>query len=348
MKKVLYITVKTVPYKTKLFNALSEHVDLTVAYESEDIGDRNSQWSNSERLNHKHVFLSQKESSLSFFLVSYQLIKYILKGWDEIIVGCFNLKPDIIAILFMKLFHINYILNLDGETFFEGNGIKQKIKRFLVKGATSYLIAGEKSAIRLKNVVGESAVILPYYFSSLCDREIANNSNVTYERKNYILVVGQYFDYKGLDIALMCAKMDPSIKYKFVGMGKRTGLFVRENGPIPENVEIVPFLQKEELSKEYQHCRILLLPSRQECWGLVVNEAASFGTPIVSTWGSGAAIEMLSDYYPQYLAIPGNPMSLLKCLRTCLQTSQKDYCEFLKIKSKKYTIENMVKAHVNI
>ena len=46
------------------------------------------------------------------------------------------------------------------------------------------------------------------------------------------------------------------------------------------------------------------------CLRLVVNEAASFGTPIVSTWGSGAAMEFIGDDYPQFLAKPADAGSL--------------------------------------
>ena len=38
-----------------------------------------------------------------------------------------------------------------------------------------------------------------------------------------------------------------------------------------------------DLYKEYQQCKCVLLPSKKECWGLVINEAASFGCPIIST-----------------------------------------------------------------
>lgn len=50
---------------------------------------------------------------------------------------------------------------------------------------------------------------------------------------------------------------------------------------------------------------MLLLPSSQECCGLIINEVASFGTPIVSTVVSGATVEFLSDNYSNLLAIPG-------------------------------------------
>ena len=92
----------------------------------------------------------------------------------------------------------------------------------------------------------------------------------------------------------------------------------------------------------------MLLPSRRECWGLVVNEAASFGMPIVSTWGSGAAVEFLSQEYPQYLAEPGNEFDLNNKLQALLEDDNiEEYQSFLLEKSKQYSIERCVLAHLN-
>jgi len=67
---------------------------------------------------------------------------------------------------------------------------------------------------------------------------------------------------------------------------------LREDLIFEANLMSLP--EDKELEEEYKTCAMLVLPTRQECWGLVINEAASFGMPIVSTWGSGAAVEFLS------------------------------------------------------
>ena len=204
----------------------------------------------------------------------------------------------------------------------------------------------EKSGNNLRAMVGKNAVIRPYYFSSLFRQEIINNGKYKYRRNKIVLVVGQYYDYKGMDVAFKVASMDESIQYKFVGMGNRTELFGLEQGERP-NIQIIPFLQKEALINEYKECAMLLLPSRQECWGLVINEAASFGMPIVSTWGSGAAVEFLADKYPQYLAIPGDEYSLYECVKKCLNSDTDEYIDYLCKKSFGYSIEESVLSHFN-
>jgi glycosyltransferase involved in cell wall biosynthesis len=253
------------------------------------------------------------------------------------------------AIMIMRLLRIPYYINIDGEAFLDGTGLKSRMKRFMIRGARGYLAAGERSAAALKKVVGDKPVI-PYYFSSLDETELqVNGAEAFRQRSEAVLIVGQYMDYKGLDVALRVAQMDPKRTYKFVGMGNRTELFVREHQPDKlDNVQIIPFLQKDYLQQEYRSCAAMLLPSRQECWGLVVNEAASFGMPIVSTWGSGAAVEFLSQEYPKYLAEPGNEIDLNNKLQALLEDDNiEEYQSFLLEKSKQYSIERCVLAHLN-
>ena len=111
------------------------------------------------------------------------------------------------------------------------------------------------------------------------------------------------------------------------------------------NVEVIPFLQKNELFKAYRGSAMMLLPTRQECWGLVINEAASFGTPIVSTWGSGAAVEFLAEDYPCYLAQSDNASDLLLKVQNLMEHDSEEYSRFLLKKSLRYSIEECVLAH---
>ena len=151
----------------------------------------------------------------------------------------------------------------------------------------------------------------------------------------------------GLDIALECAKLDQSIKYKLVGSGKRSNLLKEKVEELNlKNVEIIPFLNKEDLYKEYQECMCLLLPSRRECWGLVINEASSFGCPIISTKECGAAIEFLDE---EFLANTNDPNDLYK--RIDLLNKIKDIDLFkrkLIDKSKKYTIEESIEKTIDV
>lgn len=344
MKKVLYLTNIEVPYRVLFFNELAKFCDLTVMYERRKSANRDNKWASGETKNYRVEYLDGKDIGDEYGF-SWKILSLIQRKWDIVVVGCYNSKVQILAMAYMRLHRVPFIINLDGEPFI-GKGVKAFVKKIMLRGANGYLAAGVKAGESLKAAIGGKHPIIPYYFSSLTDKEIGKNANCDMKREDFVLVVGQYFDYKGMDVAFRTACMDKSIRYKFVGMGKRTELFLRDMGEMPENIEVIPFLQKSDLEKEYRKCSLLLLPTRQECWGLVVNEAASFGTPIVSTWGSGAAVEFLGDTYPRFLAKQGDAMSLLDCVHNCMNNNSSDYSAYLRKVSKNYSIEKSVAAHL--
>lgn len=343
MKKVLYLTNIKVPYRVRFFNELAKLVDLTVIYERSTSNNRDAAWASSEEACYKAEYLDGKdlggENRFSLRLLG------MLSGYDAVIVGCYNSPVQIMAMLSMKLRRIPYYINADGETFLEGSGLKKWLKRRLLSGAKGYLAAGEKSAESLGRALGVKAY--PYYFSSLSRQELADNAQAAQPKNGEILVVGQYFPYKGLDVALEAARMSPELTWHFVGMGGRKELFLQETGADKlANVRVDAFLQKEELYRRYQGCAMMVLPSRQECWGLVINEAASFACPIVATTGSGAAQEFLQDH-PQFLAEPDNAGDLLQKVKDLLALSEEErfaYGEALRQKGSRYSIEAGVEA----
>lgn len=343
MKKVLYITNKEVPYRVKFFNELSKYCNLKVIFETPDPMNRNKEWAKSVKNNFEYEFTRQKK--MQFIGILNEIRKY---KYDKIIFGCVNDINQIIAMMIMKLFNKKYILNLDGECFI-GNSFKDKLKIFFIKCANKYLVAGEQSAQNIRKLVKND--VIPYYFSSMTEKEIEKNNKESKNvaREDFILVVGQYMNYKGLDIAVKVAEKLSNLKFKFVGMGYKTQEFEKYVESLNvKNIEIIPFMQTNEMFMEFKKCKMLLLPSRKECWGLVVNEAASFGTPIVSTYGSGAAVEFLSPQYKCYLAKPNDVNDLLNKVVNCYENDNKNYSEYLLEKSALYTIEKSVQIHVDI
>lgn len=348
MKKILYLSNIQVPYRVRFFNELAKYCDLTVLYERSVSGSRDSTWCRSVKENYKPLFLDGikigNESTFSF-----TVIKHILDDYDSIIIGCYSTPVQILANIVLRVLNKPFFMNFDGEVFASDKTIKTFIKKFVIRGASSYLVGGERSARSVQAIVGNKKNVYPYFFSPFSREELENNKNMQHQqRENYILVVGQYFDYKGLDVALKVAKQTPEIQYKFVGMGKRTDLFINENNiKALKNVEVIPFLQKNELQKEYMKCRLLLLPSKQECWGLVINEAASYGTPVVSTDGAGAAVEFLSERYPEFVAKAADPQSLKNAIVNAFTMDDyTDISKYLIMKSEIYCIENNVNCHL--
>ena len=340
--KVLYISNIEVPYRNEYLNQLSLKVDLTVIYERKKSSNRDINWNIKNKLKYKVIYL-HGINLLREYSFDIRILKYIFsKNYDYIIMGCMNSPLQIFAIMIMRMFKVNYILNIDGEYFFDGKGLKNALKRFILKGANKYFVAGDKVKENLKKFIPEKKIHV-YHFSSLTEREILNNSKrINKNLTNKILVVGQYFNYKGIDVALKVAELDNELEYRFIGAGRRSTLVEKKVSSMNlRNVEIIPFLEKKDLFKEYQTCKCLLLPSNKECWGLVINEAASMGCPIISTKGSGASLEFLEK---QWIVDSGDYLSMYKAIK---EIDIYDYNKNLLVKkSQSYSIEKNVEETI--
>jgi len=352
VKKILYCTNLIVPYRVKFFNELAKKCKLTVLFEYTRSSTRNEKWLNEQRnnMNFEYIFLEEKCKIKK--LSSVIILRYLFGKYDEIVIGCFNEKAEALAIIAMKIFGKKYYLNLDGEVFRQDNYFKQKLQNFLIKGAYGYFVAGEACKKEIYKITNNKN-ITPYYFSSLSDEEIIKNRNKRQsDKENDILVIGQYQDYKGIDVVLKTAKATPKLSYLLIGVDKKYDLLeakITEMGI--RNVKAIPFLQKSELEETYKSCKIFVLPTKKECWGLVINEAASFGVPIVSTWGSGAAIEFLNSKYKNHLAIPNDSWDLKEKIEELISSPPKyleEYSKYLLEKSAKYSIERSAKEHIKI
>jgi len=115
------------------------------------------------------------------------------------------------------------------------------------------------------------------------------------------LFVGRLSEQKSLDTLLEAFKIVssriPGAKLRLVGGGQLEG-FLRDLSHklcIADRVEFVGGLDLDKLSDEYAGATCLVLPSRCEPWGLVVNEALHFGCPVVVSDNCGCVPELIVD-----------------------------------------------------
>lgn len=345
--RVLYLTNYHNPYRDEFFERLGRECDLTVLFEQRSDAARDESWfEGAAARSYEEVYLPEDERGP----VSPTMLKVVGEGWSLVVVGCYNSPRQMAAISRMRRRRIPYVVNSDGPLF-ESRGIKGLVRRRVLRGADAYLVAGEKSVPSIRREVGRGALVAPYPFSSLTEARVAELASMQEEREEgRVLLVGQFLPYKGIDVALdALAGLSRDLRIRLVGTGKRSSEaeeYVASKGM--HNVEVIPFLQPDGLVEEYLRADLFVLPSRQECWGLVVNEAAACGCPIVSTWGSGAAVEFLSRDYPQFLAEPNSAESLalsIKCALNAATVTREEYSLFLKQTAARYTVEIMVSSH---
>jgi glycosyltransferase involved in cell wall biosynthesis len=76
-----------------------------------------------------------------------------------------------------------------------------------------------------------------------------------------------------------------------------------------------------DLPRYYVTADAFVLPSHEEVWGLVLNEAAASGLPIIATEATGAAPDLIDAGVNGYVVSPGRPDQLADALLAVLARS---------------------------
>jgi len=195
------------------------------------------------------------------------------------------------------------LLSADSTT-----GIRGLLKRIIVRGADGYIAYGTKAKEYLEylgvkaNKIHVSTNTVDVIHLQNKVMEYRNGENFIKERelhpKYLLLYVGQLIRRKGIIQVLKALNIlgDPDIGFIIVGSGpeeKNLEIFCKENKL--QNVFFEGFQQQEILPKYYALTDVFILPSFEEVWGLVVNEALASGLYVLSSKYAGASYDLIKE-----------------------------------------------------
>ena len=106
----------------------------------------------------------------------------------------------------------------------------------------------------------------------------------------------------------------------FVGDGIERSLleaYTKDNNL--KNVYFTGFKNQTELPYYFAIADVFVLPSDDEPWGLIINEAMNFGLPIVTTEVVGSAPDLVKDGINGFIYPAGDIEKLVNCLSKVLE-----------------------------
>lgn len=361
--KVLYFTNIPVPYRMDFFNELGKLCDLTVLMETETASKLNSEWMKDHNVKtFRYVVLPQigKESKTR---INYGYSKIIKKGdFDVIVVGTYYSLSAILFITYLKLHKISFILNSDGGFVKHDNIFMKKLKTSLISSAKMYISTGNGTSKYLENYGASGKEICTIPFTSLRSSDLIMKvpnikekhkirESLSVSEQKMIVFVGQFIYRKGVDVLLKAlANCDKEMGVYIIG-GDPTEKY-KELAEVSgnRNIHFISFLKKDILLKYYQAADLFVLPTREDIWGLVVNEAMGMGLPVISTDRCLAALELIQNGVNGWVVPTDNAKELAKAIEksyedeNILRLMQNRALETIK----EYTIENMALKHIDI
>ncbi len=358
--KVLFITNVPSPYRVSFFNELGKHCTLTVCFERHSASDRDAKWVNSDDKYFREIYADVTpigtDQSKGDGIV--KVIKQ--EQFDHLIIAGYASPSVMRAIVYCRLHKIPYYIESDGAFFVKDSFPKGIIKKYLLCGAKAHFTTCEEH-IRYLNSLGVSkSKIYKYPFSSVKDSDILDKVPTQEEKFNFkkaigiteekmVLSVGQFIHRKGYDVLLdACQGIDKSIGVYIVG-GEPTDAYIamKEKYNLT-NVHFVSFMSKDELKKWYLAADCFVLPTREDIWGLVINEAMAYGLPVITTNRCNAGLEMVEDGKSGYIINSDDSDSLRNRIEALMSDiiAHEAFCRRSLDVIQYYTLEKMVQVHM--
>jgi glycosyltransferase involved in cell wall biosynthesis len=206
------------------------------------------------------------------------------------------------------------------------NGIKEWLKRQLLRGYSSALVAGQESRAYLAGLGFPTPAILQPW-DVVDNAFFAQAAAQSFPRQPHFLCVSRMVVKKN-HIALLKAygayqQQGGLWGLKLVGSGPEEPAIrqAMANLPRPDRVELLPFCQLEPLGRLYGEASAFVLASTTDQWGLVVNEAMAAGLPCLVSNACGCAVDLIVHGTTGWRFDPAVPAQLTALFHAAEQQS---------------------------
>lgn len=287
------------PYRGPVYDLLAEEpsIDLTVLYCARL--EPNRQW----QLKPGHVrtvFLKERMWKLGdnrFVHFNWDVLSKLRDIRPDVVVTNGYNVSDLLAFLYALAHRIPHVSHTDGTVESERSlGVIHQLVRRLVAIGTSAYIGPSDSSARLFESWGIAREKI--FLSRLAINNDAFSDAEPSLPPDDLLFSGRLTETKNplfvLRVAARASQyLGRVVSVRFVGDGPLREEVERQAAALGIPVRICGFLQQGDLPTAYAGVKLFLFPTKWEPWGLVANEAAAAGLPMLVSEEAGAGWELV-------------------------------------------------------
>ena len=302
MPRVAICNNMVTPYTNRLFNHLVERRGLDLTVISCTAREKNRNWSEQYATSYTHVVLPGVE----FALPESRSAHFNVGMWRTLQ----RLSPDIVAVngiyptmlvaaLWSFLKRRPLVFMTDGWAVMMPQSVLHRLARPAVVGRSQAVICASEKGRSFFLEHGTDAAKI--FVANIVPAWAGPGSTPKFEQRRHDLVwCGRVHDERKnwpFFVALVLA-----LKRRFAGLSVR---IIADSPARPRELdqlasadiafEYTPHIAPHEIASAFMSARILALPSRQDAWGLVCNEAMQCGTPCIVSPFTGVAGELVVD-----------------------------------------------------
>ena len=290
--RLALLTEIPAPYRIPLFNALSERLDLRVLFLAERDPRRGfyelhrDEW----RFDHRVLRGPQLRRGARWLVLNRGVLRELRRFRpDSVAVGGWNQPAFWVALAYCRARRIPLLVWIE-STARDARSEARPLalaRAAMVRGASGAYVPGTAAADYARSLGVELVETAP----NAVDASIFERAAVDRSERNgcTFLYVGRLDREKGLGTLLEAFRDVPG-ELVLVGEGADEE---RLRGLAGESVRFEGPKERDELIAYYRDADVFVLPSHSEPWGMVLNEAAAAGLPLVATEESGAAQDLI-------------------------------------------------------
>ena len=312
--KLALLTEIPAPYRIPLFNALAERVELRVFFLAERDPRRPFYELHADEWRFEHRMLPgiQLRRGGRWLVLSRGVLRELRRFAPEAIaVGGWNQPAFWLALAYCRLRRVPLLVWIEStarDARSEARALAGA-RRAMVTAAAGAFVPGTASA-EYARALGVAEIELA---PNAVDGAVFARADVDRSSRASCTFVyaGRLDAEKGVDVLLEAVRDVPG-ELVVVGSGPEEE---RLRARAPEGVRFLGPLDRDDLVDELSRADVFVLPSRSEPWGMVLNEAAAAGLPLVATEETGAARDLIEHGENGYRVRAGDVDALREALQ---------------------------------
>lgn len=338
------IMCHSAPYRTLQMNEFAKiknnNINVYYTFNKDD----NRKWETNNEIGYKSIYLKGIKISSKYGYINKGLFS-IMRNNDILMLGGYAETTYVLLAILCRIMNKKYGIIFDGistnRIMSKEKFLKKLLKNIVVKNSNFVFangIVGKEYFIN-KFKYDENKIFNQYLTvdNKLIDKMYINRNN--YRRKireklninnkeKVVLFSGRLIEIKNIEIiinAISNIKEKDKITFLITGGGELKETLLRLAEKEKVKIHITDFLEKqEELFEYYFAADVLVLPSIDEAWGLVVNEAMNVGMPIIVSHLCGCSLDLVKDGHNGYVFDPYDVNSLKNKLNKILFSDDMD------------------------
>lgn len=340
--KVAIVFAQPSPYRIDLVECLqNEYPEYEFCFfYGESLGTRNWEIDLSGIKHHRKVNLKwikvKAFGDIRSIIYSSTVMQPLNDYYPDVIIASEYNAIALDALKWAKRHKKPFISWTDGTLYSERNiNFAQKLQRMhVIRNAAAYIASSKKSKeVQLKYGAEEGKIWI---------------STLTVDTKKYliekrktdvptIIFVGSLIERKGFDLLLKALSQTGNMPYKLIvagdGVEKEHYIDLANSYGILNRIDFRGFVRAEEMRDLYARSDIFVLPTREDCFGLVLIEAMCASLPIFVSKYADGAYEVVEDGVNGYIFDPND----VECFANLLEKgiTDQEMCEKMGMESRK-------------